>query len=154
MIKLTASFQNTLTSSIEFKSMRSLELTNFSYSDDESPDNLNKANNVTIIGVQNFEVLYSCINCKTNMERSGSSNMILCHRCNTVQNLVDSKITAKLILRTSDGSRITLRAYTNILMDIVNNQDSSQPATIAMLLNSHPFNVEYNNFNVVQSIQR
>ena len=56
------------------------------YSDDESPDNFNKANNVTIIGVQNFDVLYSCINCKTNMERTGS-NMILCHSCNTVQNL-------------------------------------------------------------------
>ncbi len=52
-------------------------------------DNDATADNVlvsaVIIGVQNLEVVYSCISCKSNIEQKGSSEMTICNNCNTGQ---------------------------------------------------------------------
>ncbi len=68
-----------------------------------------------IIGVQNLEVVYSCISCKSNIEQKGSSEMTI---CNTGQILSDGKVTAKLVLK-ANGERVNVRAYTKVLSEII-----------------------------------
>ena len=63
-----------------------------------------------VLGVQNFEVQFSCISCKALIESSGSSEHAISEKCNTGQVLIDSRVTAKLILQNKVGTRVTVRA--------------------------------------------
>ena len=110
-------------------------------------DNDATADNVlvsaVIIGVQNLEVVYSCISCKSNIEQKGSSEMTICNNCNTGQILSGGKVTAKLVLK-ANGERVNVRGYTKVLSDIICDD------VITMLL-APCFDVEY---NVIQAISR
>ena len=61
-----------------------------------------------------------------------------------------SETTAKIYIEDSGGNQISLRAYQNILMDIV----QSKEITSETLLNSEPYDLTYNNYKVITSITR
>ena len=72
-----------------------------------------------VVGVQNFDVQYSCVCCKTPMPSSGTTEHGICKKCNTGQVLMDSKISAKLILQgvswySSDSKSLQCDTETNI----------------------------------------
>ena len=50
-------------------------------SDKDEGDNI--VSNMIIIGVQNFEIIYTCIACKTNIEQTDSSDVVICENCIT-----------------------------------------------------------------------
>ena len=113
----------------------------------------NKVQAVEVFGVQDLDVVYTCVACKCNIPQSGSASMGICHKCNTGQRFVDPRITAKLLLRNSTG-RITLRGYTPALKAIINCDNESDEVTIAKLLCAPPFDVQYNSFHVITAVTR
>ena len=107
-----------------------------------------------VIGVQKFEVQYSCISCKALIESSGSSEHAICGKCNTGQILIDSRVTAKLILQDPMGTRVTVRAYTGVLKMICGNLKESDPITMMDLLTAPQFDAEYNKYHILGTIKR
>ena len=99
-----------------------------------------------VIGVQNFEVQYTCISCKATMEKTGSSSHGICHKCNTGQVLMGSRLTAKLILQDASGTRVTVRAYTATIKVICNND--SEEVTMMKLLTAPRSYCSHSQMNV------
>ena len=58
--------------------------------------------------------------------------------------------TARLYLRDAGGLLYTLRAYTEVLSNII----SGNKITPCALLEATPFSLTYNNFSVIKSITR
>lgn len=123
-----------------------------SYSEDENDTKPNTAEGVSVIGVQDLDIMFTCISCKANIEHHGSAQIAICNKCNTAQKLLDPKVTAKLHVQPRDGHRITVRAYTSILANIIGSKN--EEITIAQLLMAAPFDMMYDEFHVIRSIHR
>ena len=106
------------------------------------------------MGVQNFEVQYSCVNCKASIHNTGSAQYGMCQKCNTGQALMDFRITAKLILQSKCGVRVYVRAYTPMLNEICTNSSESDEITMISLLTAAPFDAVYNGYHILTSIRR
>jgi len=81
-------------------------------SDDDTTTNNIITPAVTVVGVQNFDTMYSCIYSKASIESSGSDNIAICYKYNTAQTLLDSRVTTKLHLQDSSDNGTSIRAYT------------------------------------------
>ena len=129
------------------------DIPQFSSDEDDPNTSLLSATNLKVIGVHSLDVVHSCLGCKSGIE-SCTSTMTICKNCNMAQLLIDPKVTAKLLLLTQEGNKITLRAYTDELKQIIGHTTMNEPITMAMLLTAQPFNVSYNAFHVIRSVSR
>ena len=117
------------------------------------PEELNKTskelNGVTITAVNQLQYLVRCTHCK---KQSGTTNSKLfhCSYCDTSQKVKTNTITAKLYVEDASGISHSLRAYSDSLSDIV----VADVISIENLLDSPPFSLTYNDFNVITSITR
>lgn len=103
----------------------------------------------TVIGVQQLETVYICMNCKKTLQLT-SENAGTCTSCKTTQLLLNDKLTAKLFIRAEDQT-IALRAHGNIIKTIANKKGHVKSED---LLFATPFNLTYNKFNTTTSINR
>ena len=111
-------------------------------------------NDVKVIGMSGLEKMYSCFNCKKGMVKPKCSTFGNCEDCKTFQRLDRPKVTCKLFVKTSDGTK-TFMAYKDVLNIIIQqDQDSKAPITCESLITAQPFNLEYNEFNIIKSISR
>lgn len=104
----------------------------------------------SVLAVQQLEKLYTCINCKRNVQPHTKPSLGVCSSCNTVQKLSTPKLTAKLFLLDEEQQRTTLRAYSDMLKLIAGTDD----VTCEDLLLAPKFDVKYNKFHIITSISR
>ena len=104
---------------------------------------------VTVVGVGQLKGSFSCISCKKSvlLPRTTVKEQCVaeCTTCGTKQKVRDLKTTAKLYLEDTSGTSLCLRAHPEALTQIVESND----VTSDSLLQSEPFNVTYNTFNVI-----
>ena len=81
---------------------------------------------------------------------AASSKLFHCSYCDTSQKVKTNTITAKLYIEDASGISHSLRAYSDSLSDIV----VADVISIENLLDSPPFSITYNDFNVITSITR
>ena len=109
---------------------------------------------VTVIGVGQLEGSFSCISCEKPILISQTTiqgqQVSECNTCGTKQKVRSVKTTAKLYLEDSSGTSLSLRAHQEALTQIVKSND----VTNDNLLHSEPFDVSFNNFNVITSVSR
>ena len=104
---------------------------------------------VTVVGVQQLEFIYSCMNCKQHIEPT--TNMAgVCNSCNTIQRLCNPKLNAKLFVQ-DKADIISLRAHGDIVRQIANKDDNIKHED---LLFASPFDLTHNKFHVITSIKR
>ena len=101
-------------------------------------------NQVTITAVNQLELLIRCAHCKK-MTGTTSSDIFTCSSCATSRS-----VTAKLYLEDSTGSTHSLRAYGDILSDIV----VAETISSSTLLNSPSFSLSHNEFGVITAVSR
>ena len=86
---------------------------------DGSEDEEEILESVTIVGVQNLQTVFMCMNCKKHVTPTGEHTGS-CDSCNTMQMLCNTKMSAKLFVR-PQGTQIpiSLKVYGEMLKQIV-----------------------------------
>jgi DNA-directed RNA polymerase subunit RPC12/RpoP len=113
---------------------------------DCSSDEHDTLQTVTVVGVQQLEIMYSCINCKKTIAASTKS-LATCNNCQTVQKITTKHHTAKLFIENSN-ERISLRAHDQSLKAIA----LKQPP--AKIYSAPPFDVTFNKYHVITHVFR
>lgn len=162
VLKPTLSYQFNRVQVHKFNGKTTLSLPNFGASIDEisdigytvnneeSGDNLSTLDGVTIQAGNQCEEIFPCTHCKKTTAESGEIST--CTYCSTTQRVSpDSTVyTAHLYLCDAGGTLYTLRAYTEVLSNIVSGNTISPCA----LLEATPFSLTYNNFSIIKSVSR
>ena len=117
---------------------------------DGSEDEEEILESVTIVGVQNLQTVFMCMNCKKHVTPTGEHTGS-CDSCNTMQMLCNTKMSAKLFVR-PQGTQIpiSLKVYGEMLKQIV----PKEKITSDDLLFAPHFDLTYNKFHVVTSVTR
>ena len=88
----------------------------------DSEDEEQYLSEVTIIGVQQLDTFYTCMNCKKHVEPTTDIGGT-CSSCKTTQRLYNPKVSAKLFIKgKGDENPIPLRAHGDIVRNIANKQ--------------------------------
>lgn len=111
-----------------------------------SSDEENSLQTVTVAGVQQLEIMYSCINCKKTITASTES-LATCNNCQTVQKITTKHHTAKLFIENNDSKeRFSVRAHDHSLKAIA---QTDGPISCEDLLFAPPFIVTFNKYHVI-----
>lgn len=106
----------------------------------------------TIVGVQQLERNFHCMNCKKIVDPSNDT-VGICSSCNTTQLLCNSKLSSKLFVKALDNDTpIALKAYSGTLQAITGKNPDK--VTSEDLLFAPQFNLTYNKFHVITCISR
>ena len=119
--------------------------------DSDEDDEEHELKQVTITGFQDFQSLYTCIQCKRAMDVH-ESNIAVCSLCKTTQRLTNAKLTAKLFVKAESDKQISLRAYDATIRAITDNPVGK--ITSESLLFAAAFDVTYNKYNVIMAVSR
>ena len=80
--------------------------------DEDSSDEENGMEAVSVVAVHQLESQYNCINCKKAIH-SNEIGLATCNSCGTIQKVNNKKLTAKLFVQSeTDNTHTSLRAYT------------------------------------------
>ena len=125
------------------------DIENLDIDSDSSEDEEHNLKQVTVFGVQQFDAVFTCMNCKKTVtptaEMAGT-----CSSCKTTQRLSDPKLSARLFVK-NDQNVISLRAHGDVIKSIANKESS---ITNEDILFSPPFDLSYNKFHTIINISR
>lgn len=120
----------------------------FSSSDEDEEHVLHT---VTVLATKELEAVYHCVNCNKNMDLSQpASQVVTCETCHSTQKVPDPRQTVKLLID-ANGSRLTLKATDQIIKDIAQSENVTDPRD---LLFAPPFTCHYSRYNNITKISR
>ena len=105
---------------------------------------------VTVTGIQQFEYVYTCINCKKPV-RATTDMTAECDVCHTTQRMSNHRFTAKLFIQAASDQHVTLRAYHDAITTIAQKDGDIKAED---LLFASPFDVAYNKYHVITKVSR
>lgn len=114
--------------------------------------------NVQICGIKEFEVFKQCLACDGSLANEPNDDSLLrCQKCQVqlkASCCTKVKLMAKILVLLTEGEAntvITLTGYGDILQDIAG---PGEQVTRQQLFQAKPFNLTYNNYNIITNVTR